>query len=47
MEISAYWETEKKYVTSIILGIFLEILSYWKENLFNIITNNMPTLKRN
>ena len=32
----------KKYVTIIILRIFLEILSYWKEKSFDITTNTIP-----
>ena len=35
-------ESEKIYVRSIILRIFLEILSYWKEKLFDIATNTIP-----
>ena len=42
MDISAYYETEKKYVTSIILRIFLGILSYWKEKSFDINANTTP-----
>ena len=37
----------KKYVTSIILRIFLEILSYWKKKSFDITTNTIPIWKRN
>ena len=36
----------KKYVTSIILRIFLEILSYWKEKPFDITTNTIPYKNR-
>ena len=32
----------KKYVAIIILRIFFEILSYWKEKSFDITTNTIP-----
>ena len=35
-------EKRKKYVTSIILRFFLEILSYWKEKSFDITNNTIP-----
>ena len=34
--------TEKTYVTSIILWIFLELLSYWKEKPFDRATSTIP-----
>ena len=33
--------SRKKYVTSIILRIFFEMLSYWKEKWFDITTNTI------
>ena len=32
----------KKHVTNTILRVFLEILSYWKENSFEITTRTIP-----
>ena len=42
MDILAYYKREKKYVTNLILRIFLEIPSYWKEKSFDITTNTIP-----
>ena len=39
---SAYYRKQKKSVTSIILRVFLEILSYQKEKPFDITTNTIP-----
>ena len=33
MDVSVFQEKEKKYVASIILLIFLEIIPYWKEKM--------------
>ena len=35
-------ENRKKYITSLILRVFLEIHSYWKEKSFDITTNTIP-----
>ena len=37
-----HFSKQKKYIASIILRIFLEILVYWKEKLFNITINTIP-----
>ena len=36
----------KKYVTSTILRIFFEMLSYWKEKSLHITTNTIQVQKR-